>query len=98
MKITKKQLKQIIKEELNENEWDPEGPFQGRRPWISPGEPVDPTGVFRDLYDAWTPKTPGERAYKDQLGEKLGFRTYETDDPSGYSGGTRTTISPEAQG
>ena len=72
VKITKTQLKQIIKEELNENEWDPEGPFQGRRPWISPAEPTDPTGVFQQLYDAWQPETDEGIRYKEELGEKLG--------------------------
>jgi hypothetical protein len=55
---------------------------------------VDPTGVFRKLYDDWTPQDRGQQAYKDDLGRVLGFLTYDTDDPSGYSGGTRTTVDP----
>jgi len=84
VKITKTKLKEIIKEELGEIPDDPE--MEEKDP--------DPTGVFRELYDDWTPQDRGQQAYKDDLGRALGFLTYDTDDPSGYSGGTRTTIDP----
>ena len=84
MKISKTKLKEIIKEELGEIPDDPE--MEEKDP--------DPTGVFRELYEGWTPQDRGQQAYKDDLGRALGFLTYDTDDPSGYSGGTRTTIDP----
>ena len=84
VKITKTKLKEIIKEELGEIPDDPE--MEEKDP--------DPTGVFRELYEGWTPQDRGQQAYKDDLGRALGFLTYDTDDPSGYSGGTRTTIDP----
>jgi len=92
MKITKEQLKQIIKEELNEvapigTPWSNKMAARGLgQPRWRPGNPEmeeedpDPTGVFRDLYDAWQPETDEGIEYKKEMGDELGFEKMLAED------------------
>ena len=73
MKLTRSQLKRIIKEELNE--------IGRKNPQVHTGEPSGSgsrqiSGTtkafildgFQDLYEAWQPQTPEGEQYKEELG------------------------------
>jgi hypothetical protein len=65
LKITKSQLKRIIKEELKEYAMEP--PMAGG-PSPCGEEPVDLESEVQRLYDEWQPQTPEGQKYKDDLG------------------------------
>ena len=67
MKITKSQLKQIIKEELKEYAMAEQPPMAGA-PSPCGEEPVDLESEVQRLYDEWQPQTPEGQKYKADLG------------------------------
>lgn len=67
MKITKSQLKRIIKEQLKEYAMEPP---MGE-------EPADLASEVQRLYDEWQPQTPEGQKYKADLGAVLGAPTEE---------------------
>ena len=71
MKITKSQLKRIIKEELKEYAMEPS---MAEEPPACPGadEPADLASEVQRLYDEWQPQTPEGQKYKDELGALMG--------------------------
>ena len=70
MKITKTQLKRIIKEELKEYAMGP--PMAGEPPCPGAAEPADLASEVQRLYDEWQPQTPEGQKYKDDLSALIG--------------------------
>ena len=72
MKITKSQLKRVIKEELQASlkEYAMEPPMTEEPPTAE--EPADLASEVQRLYDEWQPETPEGQKYKDDLGAVLG--------------------------
>ena len=88
MKITRRQLKNIIREEtrqsLLESHDDHHGFDTVARYEVTEEESpdVDLSDRVRELYDAWTPQTPEGITYKIQLGELIGIYPNEEEDVS----------------
>ena len=69
MKLTKSQLKQIIKEELSNIA---EGGYMGHYEEPPMEGATDLASEVQRLYDEWQPQTPEGQRYRDDLGELLG--------------------------
>jgi len=84
MKITKSQLKRIIKEELKEYAMAPEPPMAEEPPCPGAAEPADLASEVQRLYDEWQPQTPEGQKYKDDLGAIMGPSGASAPPAAGY--------------
>ena len=82
MKLTKSQLKRIIKEELKEYGM-PEQPPMAGEPSPCGEKPVDLESEVQRLYDEWQPQTPEGQKYKDELGAVMGSPGASAPPPAG---------------